>query len=146
MSDLDAIADELYALPPDAFVPARDDRVAAAKEAGDRDLARAVARLRRPTRAAWLANLLARHRTEQLDGLVALARGLAQAQQELDGDALRALSGQRHRAVAAIAATQGGWPHARASRSTTGCCARWRASSTPRWRTRRSPTRCGPGG
>jgi hypothetical protein len=106
-SDLDAIADELYALPPDEFVPARDDRVAAAKEAGDRDLARAVARLRRPTRAAWLANLLARHRTEQLDGLVALARTLAQAQRELDGDALRTLSGQRHRAVAAMARDAG---------------------------------------
>jgi hypothetical protein len=106
-SDLDTIADELYALPPEAFVPARDDRVAAAKAAGDRDLARALARLRRPTRAAWLANLLARHRTEQLDGLVALARGLAQAQQELDGDALRALSGQRHRAVAAMARDAG---------------------------------------
>ena len=105
--DLDAIADELYALPPDAFVPARDDRVAAARQAGDRDLARAIARLRRPTRAAWLANLLARHRAEQLDGLVALARGLAQAQQELDGDALRALSGQRHRAVAAMARDAG---------------------------------------
>jgi len=101
------IADELYGLPPDEFVPARDDRVAAAKEAGNRDLARALARLRRPTKAAWLANLLARHRTEQLDGLVALARSLTQAQQELDGDALRALSGQRHRAVAAMARDAG---------------------------------------
>jgi len=105
--DLDVIADELYGLPPDEFVPSRDDRVAAAKEAGNRDLARALARLRRPTKAAWLANLLARHRTEQLDGLVALARSLAQAQQELDGDALRALSGQRHRAVAAMARDAG---------------------------------------
>jgi hypothetical protein len=104
---LDEIADELYGLPPDEFVPARDDRVAAAKEAGDRDLARALARLRRPTKAAWLANLLARHRAEQLDGLVALARSLTQAQQELDGDALRALSGQRHRAVAAMARDAG---------------------------------------
>ena len=105
--DLDAVADELYALTPDAFVPARDDRVAAAKEAGERDLARAIGRLRRPTRAAWLANLLARHRAEQLDGLVALARGLAEAQQDLDGDTLRALSGQRHRAVAAMARDAG---------------------------------------
>jgi hypothetical protein len=66
-----------------------------------------LGRLRRPTKAAWLANLLARHRTEQLDGLVALARGLAQAQQELDGSALRALSGQRHRVVAAMARDAG---------------------------------------
>jgi hypothetical protein len=105
--DLDTVADELYALPPDEFVPARDDRAASAKEAGDRDLARAIGRLRRPTRAAWLANLLARHRAEQIDGLVALARTLAQAQQNLDGDALRALSGQRHRAVAAMARDAG---------------------------------------
>jgi hypothetical protein len=103
----DVIADELYGLPPDEFVPARDDRVAAAKESGDRELARALARLRRPTKAAWLANLLARHRTEQLDGLVSLARSLTQAQQELDGDALRALSGQRHRAVGAMARDAG---------------------------------------
>ena len=104
---LDAVADELYALAPDAFVPARDDRAAAARAAGDRALARAVARLRRPTRAAWLANLLARHRADELDGLVELARGLARAQHELDGDALRALSGQRHRAVAAMARDAG---------------------------------------
>jgi hypothetical protein len=38
---------------------------------------------------------------------VALARGLAQAQQELDGDTLRALSGQRHKAVAAMAREAG---------------------------------------
>jgi hypothetical protein len=106
-ADLEAIADALYALPPDEFVPARDDRVAEARQAGDRELARAIARLRRPTRAAWLANLLARHRTEQLDGLVSLARTLAQAQHDLDGDALRALSGQRHRAVAAMARDAG---------------------------------------
>ena len=106
-ADLEAIADALYALPPDEFVPARDDRVAQARQAGDRELARAVGRLRRPTRAAWLANLLARHRTEQLDGLVSLARTLAQAQHDLDGDALRTLSGQRHRAVAAMARDAG---------------------------------------
>src|SRR5689334_24281744 len=104
---LDDVAQTLYGLHPDAFVPARDDAVAEARQAGDRDLARALARLRRPTKAAWLANLLARHRTEQLDGLVALARSLAQAQQQLDGDALRALSGQRHRAVAAMARDAG---------------------------------------
>jgi hypothetical protein len=104
---LEEIADELYALPPDEFVPARDDRVAAAKEAGDRDLARALGRLRRPTRAAWLVNLLARHRADQLEGLVALASSLAKAQHDLDGGALRALSGQRHRAVATMARDAG---------------------------------------
>ncbi|MGH3565687.1 MAG: hypothetical protein ACRDRH_06575 [Pseudonocardia sp.] len=100
---VDAAVDALYELPPEEFVPARDDRVTAARQRGDRELARAIGRLRRPTRAAWLANLLARHRSEQIEGLVGLAAGLAQAQRTLDGDALRALATQRHRAVAAMA-------------------------------------------
>lgn len=104
---LDAAADHLYGLPPDEFVPARDDAVAQAKDRGERDLARAIGRLRRPTRAAWLANLLARQRGEQLAGLITLAGDLAAAQRTLDGDALRALSSQRHRLVAAMAREAG---------------------------------------
>lgn len=106
-SELDAIADALYAMPPEDFVPAREDQVSAARERGDRDLARAIGRLRRPTRPAWLANLLARHRAEQLDNLITLADGLAQAQRTLDGAQLRALSSQRNRAVAAMAREAG---------------------------------------
>lgn len=104
---LDEIADVLYATNPEDFVPARDDAVARAKEAGEKDLARAVARLRRPTKAAWLANLLARHRAEQLDGLLALAGDLADAQRTLDGATLRALSAQRNRLVSAMAREAG---------------------------------------
>lgn len=115
---LDAIADRLYGLHPDAFVPARDDAVAEARQAGDRDLARAIGRLRRPTRAAWLANLLARERPDQLDGLLALAGDLASAQRTLDGGALRALSAQRNRLVAAMA-REGGRLAAQAGDSAT---------------------------
>jgi hypothetical protein len=115
---LDAIAEQLYGLHPDAFVPARDDAVAEARQAGDRDLARAIGRLRRPTRAAWLANLLARERAEQLDGLLALAGDLATAQRTLDGGALRALSSQRSRLVAAMA-REGGRLAAQAGDSAT---------------------------
>jgi hypothetical protein len=104
---LDAVADALYTLPPEDFVGARDDRVAQAREDGDRELAKAIGRLRRPTRPAWLANLLARRRAEQIEGLVGLAAGLAEAQRTLDGDTLRALSGQRHRVVAAMAREAG---------------------------------------
>lgn len=105
--EIDAIADALYALPPEEFVPARDDQVGEARSRGDRELAKAVARLRRPTRPAWLANLLARHRAEQLEGLISLAAGLAQAQRTLDGAQLRTLSSQRNRAVAAMAREAG---------------------------------------
>ena len=115
---LDAIADQLYGLHPDAFVPARDDAVAEARQAGDRDLARAIGRLRRPTRAAWLANLLARERPDQLDGLLALAGDLASAQRTLDGGALRALSAQRNRLVT-VMAREGGRLAAQAGDSAT---------------------------
>jgi hypothetical protein len=104
---LDATALELYAVPPDEFIGARDAAVAAARERGDRDLAKAIGRLRRPTKAAWLANLLARHRSAQLDGLLSLAAGLADAQRTLDGAALRQLSSKRHQLVAAMAREAG---------------------------------------
>jgi hypothetical protein len=104
---LDAVADELYAVPPDEFVGARDAAVAAARERGDRELAKVIGRLRRPTKAAWLANLLARRRAAQLDGLLGLAAGLADAQRTLDGTALRQLSSKRHQLVAAMAREAG---------------------------------------
>lgn len=107
MDPLDELADTLYSAPPAEFVAVRDEAVRAARERGDRDLARAAARLRRPTRAAWLANLLARHRREQLDGLLGLAGSLADAQRTLDGDALRALSSRRRQLVAAMAREAG---------------------------------------
>ncbi|MCO1653519.1 hypothetical protein [Pseudonocardia humida] len=100
---LDEVADELYGVRPDEFIPRRDEAVARAREAGDRDLARAIGRLRRPTRAAWLSNLLARERPDQLEGLLGLAEGLADAQRTLDGAALRQLSSQRRKLVGAVA-------------------------------------------
>lgn len=104
---LDDVAERLYEVRPDEFVPTRDDAVAQAREQGDKDLARAIGRLRRPTKAAWLANLLARRRAEQLAALLTLAGDLADAQRTLDGGALRALSSQRNRLVAAMAREAG---------------------------------------
>ncbi len=103
----DALVDALYSAPPEGFVAARDDAVRAARERGDREFATAAARLRRPTRAAWLANLLARRRPEQLEGLLGLAGSLADAQRTLDGAALRALSSQRRKLVTAMAREAG---------------------------------------
>jgi hypothetical protein len=103
----DALVDALYSAPPEGFVAARDDAVRSARERGDREFATAAARLRRPTRAAWLANLLARRRPEQLEGLLGLAGSLADAQRTLDGAALRALSSQRRKLVTAMAREAG---------------------------------------
>src|SRR6266849_393636 len=103
-TDLESVAGELYALSPGDFTAARDERVAQARAAGDRDLARAIGALRRPVVSAWLVNQLAREAGDQVADLVALGEALRQAQQDLDGDRVRELSVQRRRLVAALLA------------------------------------------
>src|SRR6266540_1835540 len=97
-------AGELYALPPQDFVAARDEHVARAREAGEADLATRLRTLRRPTQGAWLVNLLWRDRRESVEQLLGLGDELRGAQQRLSGDRLRELSAQRHRVVGALVA------------------------------------------
>lgn len=101
--DFDAIADELYGMPPDAFTAARDRYAAAARQAGDRTLAGKLKELRRPTAAAWAGNLLVRHSRDQADALMQLGANLRQAHHELDGAQLRELTRQQHALVATLA-------------------------------------------
>lgn len=101
---LDEVADRLYAVPPARFVAERTAAVAAAKEAGDSATAAALAKLRRPTVAAWLVNLLALRRPELLTGLAELAEAFRDAQRDLDGERLRDLTGQRRATVSALVA------------------------------------------
>ena len=95
---------QLYTTPPDRFVAARDAAVADARRAGDPATARQIARLRRPTVAAWLVNLLAIRRPELVADLVQLAEALRSAQRELRGPRLRELSAQRRAVVGALVA------------------------------------------
>src|SRR3954468_5356195 len=101
---LRAVERELYALPPEQFTAARDERVAAARQAGDRALARSIGALRRPTVAAWLVNLLALRRPELVDELLDLGDQLRAAQHDLRGPQLRQLSGQRRSVVDRLSA------------------------------------------
>jgi hypothetical protein len=103
-ADLASAAEELYALSPGDFTAARDERAAAARAAGDRDLAQAIAGLRRPVVSAWLVNQLAREAGDQVAELVALGESLRQAQQDLAGERVRELSAQRRTLVAALVA------------------------------------------
>ncbi|MEU7751052.1 hypothetical protein AB0B57_28575 [Micromonospora sp. NPDC049101] len=98
------LVQQLYRIPPDRFVAARDAAVAEARRAGDPGTARQVARLRRPTVAAWLVNLLAIQRPELVADLVQLADALRTAQRELRGARLRELSAQRRAVVGALVA------------------------------------------
>jgi hypothetical protein len=98
----EVVLGRLYALPPEQFVAERDAAVAAARHAGARADAAAIARLRRPTVAAWLVNLLARQRPELIGELLDLGSALREAQYELRGSDLRELSERRRAAVAAL--------------------------------------------
>ena len=60
--DFDEAADQLYAVAPDDFMARRTALAAEAKESGDKALAKQITGLRRPTRSAWLVNLVARAR------------------------------------------------------------------------------------
>jgi hypothetical protein len=100
--DLDEVAEELYALPPEDFVAARTAREKQARTDGDRDLAEAVHGLAKPTVVAWLANLLARERRDELAPLLALGADLREASATLAGEDMRRLSQQQHRVVAAL--------------------------------------------
>lgn len=101
--DLDAAADELYAISPDDFMARRSALVTEAKQAGDKALAKQIGVLRKPTRSAWLVNLVARAEPKQIAALIALAGELHQAQSAMDGDALRNLSKQRRTRIDALA-------------------------------------------
>lgn len=100
---LDDVAAELYALPPEEFTAARGEAVAAARRAGDRELAATIGGLRRPTVGAWLVNLLAHQRPDLIGELLALGESMRSAQRNLRGDELRELSTQRRGMVSALA-------------------------------------------
>ena len=101
--DLDEAADQLYAVTPDEFMARRTALSAEAKESGDRALAKQITGLRRPTRSAWLVNLVARAEADQVAELRELGTALQQAQQEMAGDELRRLSKQRRTVIDSLA-------------------------------------------
>jgi hypothetical protein len=100
--DLDDVADELYAVPPEEFVATRSARVDDARAAGDRALAKAVGALPKPSTAAWVVNVLVRAHGEEIEGLIELGGLLREAQESLAGDELRALNTQRGKLLSAL--------------------------------------------
>ncbi|WP_067570348.1 hypothetical protein [Nocardia acidivorans] len=96
---LDEVAGELYGLPPGEFVTARDERARVARDGGDKALATAIGKLRRPTVAAWAVNLLAREARADVLALLEVGDALREAQRRLSGEQLRTLSTQRQQVV-----------------------------------------------
>jgi hypothetical protein len=72
--------DDLYGLPLEEFTPARDAAAKALRKAGDREAAARVAKLPKPTPAAWAANQVAREQPELIEALLEAGAGLREAQ------------------------------------------------------------------
>lgn len=97
------IADELYALPQEAFTPARDARARELKADPDgKALSAAVKKLKKPSVAAWVVNLFVRRDPDQVDQVIAVGAALREAQEGMDGAELRALTKQRRQLTSAV--------------------------------------------
>jgi hypothetical protein len=101
--DAEAVLDELYATPPSGFVARREELAAAARTAGRTEDSRRIRAARRPTLAAWAANLLWRAEPEESGRLLELGEALREAYRTLDDPAaLKELTAQRRQVVAAL--------------------------------------------
>ena len=96
---------ELYGLPPEDFIMARNDLAKAAMAAGDVAASAQVKTLRKPTLAAWLANQLVRAVPERIDELTELGAELRDAHLSRDGARLRILTPRRHDIVTELVRT-----------------------------------------
>lgn len=100
MADLDTAVTELYSMPAtelDRFAARRAELVAAARADGNRELARAIAALKKPVLAAALVNALAYAEPAELAKLADLGSRLREAHRHLRGAELRELSEERQR-------------------------------------------------
>lgn len=92
MADLRSIARDLYGRPLSEFIAARK---AAADDAGDKELAKQVKALRKPSAAAWAVNALAREQADLIEEVVELGEQLRDAQADADGSRTRLLDRAR---------------------------------------------------
>ena len=94
--EVDAAVVELYGLPPEQFVAARNRLAKAVRDRGDEAAAAAIGALRKPTVAAWLANQLVRADPDGIHALTELGERLRQAYLTADSASRRELTRRRH--------------------------------------------------
>ncbi len=102
--DLLAAVNELYGLDPAQFTARRNALAARARKAGNAQAASQIAALRRPTRAAWILNRLARSTPDLAGDFAGLGEQLREAHVNLDGAQIRELSKQRRTLIDQTAA------------------------------------------
>ncbi|MCW2527688.1 MAG: hypothetical protein JWM76_2548 [Pseudonocardiales bacterium] len=105
MPDVDLLADAittLYRTEFDDFVSQRSALVAQARKAGDRNSAQAIAKLKKPTRSAWIINHFVHADPEVPIRLADLANRLRAAERALDGAQMRSLTTEKNRLLAEL--------------------------------------------
>jgi hypothetical protein len=105
VDELAAVADALYAGPPEGFTEARNQAAKQQQDGGGKELAGRIKKLKKPSVAAWAVNLLVRRESEQIDSVLGFAEQLRAAAEALDGEELRALTRQRRQLTTALAST-----------------------------------------
>jgi len=95
--DFEEAADAVYAAPAADFIATRNELAKQLKADGDALGSTRLKALRKPTVAAWIANLVARKLPDELDDLLALGDEFREATADLDGERLRDLTPKRHR-------------------------------------------------
>jgi hypothetical protein len=101
--DFEEAASRLYAAPAGDFIATRNQLAKELKAAGDDLGSTRLKALRKPTVAAWLANLVARELPDEIDDLLALGDEFREATADLDGERLRELTPRRHKLLDQLA-------------------------------------------
>jgi hypothetical protein len=100
--DLESATDELYGVTPAEFTAARNAMAADARKAVLAAVAASVKQLRKPSAGAWLANLLVRQRSDEIDRLLELGESLRGSGPTQGGDEIRKVSKQKIDAVSKL--------------------------------------------
>ena len=107
--------DDLYGLPLERFVPERDALARAERAEGRREEAAAIARLPKPSVAAWVVNQLVRGNRDAVKSLLDAGDALREAQEAViegrgDGHSLRAAVERERTAVDDLLGAPPAWP------------------------------------
>ena len=98
-STLDDVRHTLYAGPRATFVERRKELAGEARSGGDRDAAKLIGEMRKPTAAAHVVNLLAQSDDASLQDLVELGASIRRAMAEGDDPEVRAAAARSCRSA-----------------------------------------------
>lgn len=93
--DLESATQELYGLTPTQFTAARNAKASEARKAGSSKVAASLKELRKPSAGAWMANLLVRERSKEIENLIELGDSLRTPKGKLGGHEIRKVSKEK---------------------------------------------------